>query len=435
MKDDEPPEDVGESQLWGRIRKLEKHVYPDRRDVLKAGVGAAVGGAAVFGSTGNAAAGSQSAGTWGTQAKPQDGYLEDLYDHNGNQPLSLPGDGSVSVDDLVGGYASKLRVFSSNGVSTTVDPANTTTPLQDAHDAASVGDAIVLPPGKITESATFNWTTANLRLLGWGSSRVEFTDLANAGVSYDAFRTHVDGVIFDGSDPVNRTAPVWQFAGTANHQECNFGTVRFQNGGNPVIDMTTYSPFSSTWGMVNFQSGSNSNQGRNIAGKFGVGCEVGALYLGAQSGPWTGLDISGSVTIGNINVGGDINTALDHSGAATEASLVVGQMNYETGNTFAGAAVRLGGSPTAIIGSVDVRSGSPDYAVELYDPGTDPPKRKIIMSTTGNRSLAFVNLASGMPADSAFSSYYFGPAKNVADNSGTTNGTFRTLASAGTANG
>lgn len=97
MTDEEPTK----SELMQRLERLEQHIFPNRRDVLRAGVGAAVGGAAAYGATGGAAAGSQSAGVIGTQSEPQDAYLEDVYDANGNNPLTLPGDGSVSIADAL----------------------------------------------------------------------------------------------------------------------------------------------------------------------------------------------------------------------------------------------------------------------------------------------------------------------------------------------
>jgi len=107
---DDPPEDVSKRELWQRLRRLEQAVFPDRRDVLKAGAGAAAGGVAGALLTGGAAAGTAEAGTIGTAAKPQDVYAEDLYDKNDNRALELPGSGGVDIlNDLsIGGNQALL---------------------------------------------------------------------------------------------------------------------------------------------------------------------------------------------------------------------------------------------------------------------------------------------------------------------------------------
>jgi len=61
--------------------------------------------------------------------------------------------GSVSTGELAGEYSSLIRVESDSEVVATVDPANSTTPVEDALSASGRGDAVHLPPGaSITET-------------------------------------------------------------------------------------------------------------------------------------------------------------------------------------------------------------------------------------------------------------------------------------------
>ena len=97
-------------------------ILHSRREVLK-GAGAATGlgiaGLAGASATGTASAGNDQAGTVGSQAAPLDGYVEDLYDKNGNRVAELPGDGSLDV----------LQELSSQSVST--DSLNNGGPISD----------------------------------------------------------------------------------------------------------------------------------------------------------------------------------------------------------------------------------------------------------------------------------------------------------------
>jgi len=317
------------------------------------------------------------------------------------------------------------------GVSDAINPSNTTTPVQDAHDLVGVGGGLLFPPARIKEQAKLVFQYGSQVWRGWGNAtKIEFTDLSAPGVDYQGVNfTDISGIVFDGSDPTNRTAPVWQYT-VSNPLSQNFGWVRFINGSDPVIDTTLQQPFSSDWHHVSFFGGNaGTNKGRNIHGPLGVGHRIGSTYLTATDG-FTGLDIGGFCHIGPINVGGNIHTAVDHSGAANLPG-VMGPINYETGQTFSGAAVRLGGAPQAALLPVNIATGTPDYHVELYDPGSNPPKSKRILGTQGSRAVAMVNLADGLPSNAAFASYYFGDSSNVADNSGTATGNFRCLSTAG----
>jgi len=101
-------------------------VSPTRRGVLKTGalLGGALGAGGLLGAraTGRARAGNEQTGTWGAPDNPQDAYLEDVYDHNDNNPMSFPGDGSVNIDVITNKH---LQPVGWTGkYAATVDPAN-----------------------------------------------------------------------------------------------------------------------------------------------------------------------------------------------------------------------------------------------------------------------------------------------------------------------
>jgi len=102
MTDDHDPSTKAE--LEQRVNELEQTVQkmlPSRRDALKLGGGALTGAGLMEATTNGAKAGSQSVGTIGTTSDPVDLVAEDITDHNGNDVMELPGDGSVSANRLV----------------------------------------------------------------------------------------------------------------------------------------------------------------------------------------------------------------------------------------------------------------------------------------------------------------------------------------------
>ena len=91
----EPEERIAD--LEDRIEQLEREQQSDtdmtRRDALKTGaaalgLGGLIGGGAGAAATGTARAGTDQTGTWGSPGNPQDWYVEDLYDGDGNTVAS-----------------------------------------------------------------------------------------------------------------------------------------------------------------------------------------------------------------------------------------------------------------------------------------------------------------------------------------------------------
>jgi hypothetical protein len=102
--DDDQREEMGALMETLGYDEAANIVRPSRRGLLKSGAtgAAALATAGLVGTaaTDRAAAGTQSSGTWGGPSDVQDFYVEDVYDSGDNNPMSFPGDGSVSIDDM-----------------------------------------------------------------------------------------------------------------------------------------------------------------------------------------------------------------------------------------------------------------------------------------------------------------------------------------------
>jgi len=77
MSDDGPPENLTKEDLWNRLRRLEQHVFPSRRQILKAGGAAALVGAGAAGGA-SAAPGDDGDTVWGSDSNRDDYYADEL---------------------------------------------------------------------------------------------------------------------------------------------------------------------------------------------------------------------------------------------------------------------------------------------------------------------------------------------------------------------
>jgi len=102
---EKPPENVSKEELWNRLRRLEKKVYPDRRDILKGAAGVASLGAAGMLGRASAAPGDDGETVWGGPNN-RDSYYADEIDANvvstgeatiGNAPAAKAIDDSTSL--------------------------------------------------------------------------------------------------------------------------------------------------------------------------------------------------------------------------------------------------------------------------------------------------------------------------------------------------
>ena len=100
--DDDQREEMGALMETLGYDEAANIVRPSRRGLLKsAATGAtalATAGLVGTAATDRATAGTQSSGTWGGPSDIQDFYVEDIFDSGDNNPMSFPGDGSVSIE-------------------------------------------------------------------------------------------------------------------------------------------------------------------------------------------------------------------------------------------------------------------------------------------------------------------------------------------------
>jgi len=111
--DTDPPTDRDLEQRVEQLEQTVQQMLPSRRETLKLGGGALIGAGLMEATTGGAKAGSQSVGTIGTTSDPVDLVAEDFTDHNGNDVMELPGDGSVSIErGIIGPQLSHVGTLS-----------------------------------------------------------------------------------------------------------------------------------------------------------------------------------------------------------------------------------------------------------------------------------------------------------------------------------
>lgn len=75
---EKPPEDVSKQDLWNRLRRLEKEVFPNRRDMLKAGAGIASLGAAGMLGRASGDPGDSGETTWGAPDNRDSWYANEI---------------------------------------------------------------------------------------------------------------------------------------------------------------------------------------------------------------------------------------------------------------------------------------------------------------------------------------------------------------------
>lgn len=470
MTDDSNPDP---DELQARIDQLEQTVeqmLPSRRDLLQMGGGAALGAGLLGATTGGASAGTASTGTIGTTSDPVDLVAEDFTDHNGNDVMELPGDGSVSIGQLqnetgnagiqTGWDGLVVPVAEGLGMLDAIDPSTTPTPVADAKakiDGIGSAGRIILPFGVTEEAAELDWTdTYAVDIVGWGytddpgqatGSVLKFTDGTDKGFLFSdtagcTFRDfsvrgpksgNSTGVFhMDGSGSLNQTAK--------NNVIDRFAVHTWYG---PFMDMTYGAPFQNSIGpshvhlnkmdagdsraLINWARGGRCNTFGNLTvyPDDGVSGSDSTIYDdtgGAENEAWFRW----------LNLGGSAGKIANVSGWATFMSV-----NYEpvTQNTtthdlftFHSSSVfnavwdmKLTGGPT--VDSVyELNPGGQTILGEVYTRNASPTINK-------NRVLV-----TDSPAGGGNSVWYFGTPGNIQDDAGEGNGSVRTMDTAGGAN-
>lgn len=195
---DDAPDGLTKEQLWKRVRRLEKHAFPDRRDLLKAG--GALGAAGLLGGAGygagKAEAGAQSAGDVGTPNNPSDAYLEDVYPPGGSGSGNSTFIESISTEEAsITNVASRAALTTNQTISTgTVTKVNLD---QTEFEQSSVVSVDLTNSQLVIEQAGTYALHANVRWAGstsWSSGDRLMLFLTENGTDSGVTQKHHSGV-------------------------------------------------------------------------------------------------------------------------------------------------------------------------------------------------------------------------------------------------
>lgn len=355
--------------------------------------------------------------------------------------------GSIDTDGLQGSYPTRVRAFDSAGVVASIDPADTTTPVQDAIDAIgrSNGGTVILPPKTITEASAIVGGR-DKRIIGYGianGSAVEIDGDGTNGIEQDASVTrdwrnsYLDGWSLNTADPSNRTSGSAIYLADQPTRGMNMGLFKVfgWNGTDPIIHYDTAHAFEFHAGFLRIE-GEGAGWQMDDAGP---GMNVAQLVMDVSDG---GIGLSmlsgGELTIRHYSALRSTGRAF--TGGATNARSNIGVLHYETdqvlngspgapwlGTNMAGSCHRVG------MMALDGSSGaSSNYAYRLHASNQNAILGPVITQGGYTLNNNVVNISS----DPDGTSWYFGASSDIDVNHGGTNeGEVRSLASAGTGNG
>ncbi|UXF50972.1 MAG: hypothetical protein HQRvContig04_13 [Haloquadratum phage sp.] len=345
-------------ELESRVDQLEETVskmLPDRRGVIKGLGAAALGGAAVGGATGGAS-GQSAAGQVGTEASPEDIYAFDLDVQNGAEfnGTDVTGVGSLSTGEVIGEWPSKVTAIAENRVVASIDPVESTTPIQDAIDAINaVGylppdatavkaniDAVgkvLLPPGEVVEEDSLSGLGGK-SLIGSNSytvvhqpASVDQPQIVVADQS-DIEHSWIDRVHFDGGDYSARTNPGMIRYDSGAHEGHDIGRVIVTNYTGPLFYENGGAPFSSVWGHIKAEvydgplNNPTSGPDRHINSVYVAASSDSSAIFEAERNAALGLSVD------SVNIGGSTGPLYTEvTGAGTSRSSVLfGYVNWES---------------------------------------------------------------------------------------------------------
>lgn len=362
--------------------------------------------------------------------------------------------GSVNTSDLSGTYPGKVRVFANNEIISTIDPANTTSPVQDACDdidavTANGSGKIILPEGTVQDSSGSIPQLADRKMvLGHGidSSRIEFTDTSDDGVVLNpaggTSRTFWHGFTLDGTDSSTRgSTPADQSGGTAairatgNAWQFSMGQVKFNNWGD-VVYFESNGPFGAHWNDISMTQ--NEGAGLIMDGggpAFSIGSfdfeNNGANYAIRQN---RNTRPGACLKVGMLNYGNAGGSACARLDDTRRGYAFIDYINYEpTDTTTSTYAVRLLSEATAGFRCLQLRgNANVDFGVEHRSgAGNKYIGRVENLATINTNKVRIQGTASGTDKPS----FYYGPQSDITDNSTGSTGAVRSMASAGTGNG
>jgi hypothetical protein len=306
---------------------------------------------------------------------------------------------------------------------TTIDPAETSTPVGDAVtriDESGENEGfgvVILPPTTITEAEPVV-PSHYVQFIGYGvnTSGIEFTDLGRDGFRVtrpeEGKFVALDGFTISGTSSEERTD------GSAIHflndsgrspKQFNIGDLAFRDWIDPVVHCERGSPFDSTWHHLDF--GYDANDGREIVlerEQSLLGTQIGYIGAGnATRDPVLYTNFAGAkIDIGFINIGGTAGQAARIK-SSVNGYVHIGGINFESNITTDRPIISLQGRAPARIDYVQNTNSEARSMVQLNSDNGN----KIIGPLRNNGTLQMGKIE--VRRDSSRPSYYFGPPSDV----------------------
>ncbi len=335
------------------------------------------------------------------------------------------------------------------GLETAIDPAGTATPVQEALDRIANADTsgiVYLPPGKTSDTGPITVPVgaqgAQIRGVGASTGGQPVSQLTITG-SNEGFRigdygfkfVYLDGFTLHGNGGAN---PAILCQGNRNPRMFGIGRLNFtgwDGTSTGVMHWDNASPWSCHFRHLHF--GATAGPSIKFDGKGPLAARFdNILSDGATAHPV--IDVNNeapNLDIGVINVGGANNRVINCQTMTGNGSINVRFMNFEPKDTTDVTSVnRLNGPGIVNLETIRVTAGSGlnsvDQVVELgFNNG-----RNVIgqVQVVGNVSVD--NNVINVTEEPVATSWYYGPASDIADTSGSSTGLVRSLATAGQGN-
>lgn len=371
--------------LEAKNERLESRLEREQRGAVtrRQIIAGVVGGGALLGTTTQSAA--AASGQW--EDTNGDNLLE-LPNHGGIDVGAVEADGlavnAKTVQSALDGHV--VPVASGLGVSDAIDPASTSTPVQDAIDKFSyrVGGTVLLPPTTVDEGAPINMFSG-CRIVGWGggdivttpTSQIRFPSGGHDLVRFDDDFVHrgcaLVGFTLDGqAREQNQSTGVGIRCGDPNRSASENQNVTRSIVNDVTVRGLTAAAIKneagSAWVDCEFgrlaigQVDNGTDPAIDFIDGFGFGNHIAILsaYLGSFDSGEDGKVIhakqKGSLSIGHANIGGATGAAIVW--AVDDGWLNVGGMNYEASDqqSTGGPALRKYGIAPWAMGDFIIRA-------------------------------------------------------------------------------
>ncbi|WP_323192422.1 hypothetical protein [Halostella sp. PRR32] len=319
-----------------------------------------------------------------------------------------------------------------------IDPANTTTPLQNATDAVAGTShgygSVLLPPAQITEDSPYN-PSRGVSVIGWGrdASAIKFPSTGSSahGIHMDASGSGAyakfDGFRIIGPGNTNTTGVGWMVDG-GNVGNVTIGAVGVNSWGNSAFRVSD--PGSITaWEVGSWRSNFVTPEETGGTGTAVIDVQGGpaniwhSLYVIPKSGN-TGADQTiitcqrGDHEFRQVNIGGAADAIAHQYGSA---SITIGNVNYEPSenNSTKGFLIDDTNENPMRVGSVEVNgAGNATDVNHVYR--TNGGSRHAVFGPVQPVNGASLNTGVLRVNDTSVHAYLFAASGDVTNDSGGT---------------